>query len=147
MCHTATIREWLQNLFVAECAAPLQPYDKETINNCSALRLSTALDLPVCQSDSLSNVVCTPCIKKFEYLEAFRSLAKHNYQKQVSKEQFHPSIGSGSSPVRPVHKNRTKDTSGTGASPCTVSSRLSAKRITLGKRLAFTPVQSMQTQT
>ena len=28
------IREWLQNPFIAECAAPLQPYDNETINNC-----------------------------------------------------------------------------------------------------------------
>ncbi len=129
-CSTAAIRQRNYKLLFSTKAL------KEDLPG----RLSTTLDLPVCQSDSLSKVVCTPCIKKFEYLEAFRSFAKHNYQKQVSKEQFHPSICSGSSPVRPVHKT-TNDTSGTGAS---------AKRITLGvvgKRLAFTPVQSMHTQT
>ena len=102
-------------------------------------RLSLALDLPVSDSDGLSKIVCLSCIKKIESIEVFRLLARRSYQKQVSKEQL------PSSPVRSAPKKRTKDTSGSDASPFTVSSRPSAKRSTIGvrgKRLAFTPAQS-----
>ncbi len=99
-------------------------------------RLSIVLDLPVSDSDGLSKIVCLICMKKVESIEAFRLLARHSYQKQAAK------LGS---PVRSAPKKRTKDTSGSGASPFTVSSRPSAKRSTIGmrgKRLAFSPVQS-----
>ena len=110
-------------------------------------RLSVALDLPVSPSDGLSNLVCISCINKVESLEAFRLLARQSYHKQLSKENLPPLLGGGTvvSPVRPPSKKRTKDTSGTGASPFTVSSRPSAKRSTMGvggRRLAFSPAKS-----
>ena len=101
-------------------------------------RLSLALDLPVSDSDGLSKIVCLSCIKNIKSIEVFRLLARRSYQKQVSKEQL------PSSPVRSAPKKRTKDTSGSDASPFTVSSRPSAKSTVgvRGKRLAFTPAQS-----
>ena len=106
------------------------PYKTEDINICSAVRLSKkifqggscslALDLPVSDSDGLSKIVCLSCIKKIESIEVFRLLARRSYQKQVSKEQL------PSSPVRSAPKKRTKDTSGSDASPFTVSSRPTA---------------------
>ncbi len=85
--------------------------------------LSNVLDLP------LSHFVCISCIYKVESLEAFRLLARQSYYKQLSKEQIPPLLGYGST-GSPAPKKRMKDTSGTGASPFTVSLRPSVPSLT-----------------
>ncbi len=109
---------YLQNLFIAECAAPLQPAIRQKnykqLFSIKALkedlpgRLSTALDLPVCQSDcvfrsfsvlsafvsfiSQSNVVC---IKKLEYLIGSLQIpGQTTTRNKCVKEQLLPSIAS-----------------------------------------------------
>ncbi len=97
------IREWLQNPFIANCrvccsTAPIRQRNYTQLFNIRALkedfpgRLSTALDFPVCQSDSQSNVVCSSCIKKLRYLEAFRSLAKQLRVPETSVQRVVPSL-------------------------------------------------------
>ncbi len=102
-------------------------------------RLSRLLDLPVLQSDGLSEYLCRSCLRKVDSLEAFKCLTRQSYQKQRLNKQIH------SSPVSRAGKKRPKDTSGNEASPHTVQSRPLAKRSTVGtagKRLVFAPIQS-----
>ena len=124
-------------------------FSSESLKADFPARLSRLLDLPVCKSDGLSEYVCRPCTRKVDALTAFRLLAKESYQCQGSKEQVPCRIPS--SPVSstgrraPTPRKRTKDTSGTEASPHTVQSRPLTKRITVGtasKRLAFSPIQT-----
>ena len=98
-------------------------------------RLSRIIGLPVSLADGLSSVICNPCIKKLESFEAFQSLARHSHQKQGYQEQIPPLAAPvcapSSAPVKPAQK-RTKDTSGTDASPFTMRSHPASKRITIG---------------
>ena len=108
-------------------------------------RLSSVLGLPVNHTDGLSKLICVSCVKKLRSSEAFRSPASHSYLKQGFNQQVPPLTVAGSSPVRQGVRKRSKDTSGTDASPFTVQSRPSAKKSTISvgrKRLAFGPRQS-----
>ena len=95
-------------------------FSPENIKSNLASRMSGLLEVPISKGDDLPDCVCRACKGKFitveTKLESLRALAKSSYKAQTYPEQ------------QPSSRKRTKDTSGTDASPCTTKSRPAAKR-------------------
>ena len=90
-------------------------FSRESLASDLANRLSKVADVTVASEDGLSRFICIPCKNKLMSGEYFRTIAKATYEKSKDPTL----IASGSNSQVQVTNKRTKDSSGTGASPQT----------------------------